>query len=163
MVTMRRAGELLATLILLTSCGKDVSSESPGRTNNQAAGDAAECVQAYAPDTLVLRSFAFDGTVTSIEIREDSRLPEGEQEVPWVTFEVHRWFKGGSASEVGVWIENLNVNTTVGTIEAEPGTRLLVSGEPRWGGDTLDDAIAWPCGFTQPWTEEGASEWRTAF
>ena len=39
--------------------------------------------------------------------------------------------KGGSASEVGVWIENLNVNTTVGTIEAEPGTWLLVSGEPR--------------------------------
>ena len=71
--------------------------------------------------------------------------------------------QGGWASEVGVWIENLNVNSSVGTVEAEPGTRLLVSGEPRWGGDTLDDAIAWPCGFTQPWTEETASEWQTAF
>ena len=43
--------------------------------------------------------------------------------------------------------------------EAELGTRLLVSGEPRWGGDALDEPIAWPCGFTRPWTEEEAAEW----
>jgi len=29
------------------------------------------------------------------------------------------------------------------------GSRLLVSGEPRWGGGALTNAIAWGCGFTQ--------------
>ena len=65
--------------------------------------------------------------------------------------------------EVAVWIENLNIESSIGAVEAEPSTRLLVSGEPRWGGDALDDPIAWPCGFTQPWTEEAAAEWETAF
>ena len=132
---MRRAGVLLPALVLVTSCGREGSSE-PGHANNRAAGDAASCVQAYAPDTLMLRSFAFDGTVTSIEIREDPRLPEGEQGVPWVTFEVHRWFKIGSASEVGVWMENLNVNSSVGAVEAEPGTRLFVPLKLRPQGAT---------------------------
>lgn len=72
-----------------------------------------------------------------------------------MSFEVHRWFKGATAPEVGVWIENLNIESSVGAVEAEPGTRLLVSGEPRWGGDPLEDPIAWPCGFTQPWRGGG--------
>lgn len=46
----------LAGLVFVTSCGREGSSE-PGHANNRAAGDAASCVQAYAPDTLVLRSF----------------------------------------------------------------------------------------------------------
>jgi hypothetical protein len=121
------------------------------------------CVEDYSPATLVERSFAFDGTVGSIELRRDPHLPPGENEVHWLTFNVNRWFRGGSASQVGVWIDALNLETSVGTIEAEPGTRLLVAGEPRWGGEPLDDPIAWACGFTQPWTREAASEWEAAF
>jgi len=44
-----------------------------------------------------------------------------------------------------------------------PGTRLLVTGEPRWGGAALDDAVAWGCGFTQPWTAEASATWSEAF
>lgn len=83
--------------------------------------------------------------------------------MPWVTFDVDRWFRGGSASQVGVWAENLNTETSVGIISGEIGTRLLIAGEPRWDGDPLEDPIAWSCGFTQPWTAETADEWRAAF
>lgn len=162
-VAMRGVGTLSIALALLTSCGGGSTAQPPGPPSIEAQGQAASCVQTYAPDTLVQRAFALDGTVTSIEVREDPRLPQGEQEVPWVTLEVHRWFKGGTAREVGVWMENLNIETSVGSVDAEPGTRLLVSGEPRWGGDSLEDPIAWPCGFTQSWTGEAASEWEAAF
>jgi hypothetical protein len=128
-----------------------------------AAPVASSCVESYSPDTLIHRSFAFDGTVRDVEVRTDARLPEGEQDVPWVAFEVNRWFRGGSARELGVWVEALNVETSAGAIPAEPGTRLLVAGEPRWGGDPLDDPIAWSCGFTQLWTPEAAAEWEAAF
>jgi hypothetical protein len=124
---------------------------------------SARCVEEYSPDTLRNRAFAFDGTVVSIELRQDPNLEvqggEDSRE-PWVTFSVHHWYRGGSGDEVGVWIENLNMETSVGTITAEPGTRLLVAGEPRWGGAPFDDAIAWACGFTQPYSPEVAAKWQ---
>jgi hypothetical protein len=43
------------------------------------------------------------------------------------------------------------------------GTRLLVSGAPRWGGSALTDAIAWGCGFTRYYDEATANSWRAAF
>jgi len=42
------------------------------------------------------------------------------------------------------------------------GTRLLVSGEPRWGGAPLTDAIAWGCGFTRYYDPATADAWRNA-
>ena len=77
----------------MTSCGRESTSQSPGLGNDQVVEAAASCVQTYAPDTLVQRSFAFDGTVTSIEVREDPRLPEGKPEVRSVSFHVHHWFR----------------------------------------------------------------------
>jgi hypothetical protein len=124
---------------------------------------AHSCVQTYNRDTLIERSFAFDGTVDSIDLRTDPRLPEGENEVPWVTFEVNQWYRGGSAPRIEMWIDSLNIETSAGTIKAEPGARLLVAGERRWGGDPLEDPIAWPCSFTQPWTPDAAAEWEAAF
>ena len=41
----------------------------------------------------------------------------------------------------------------------DPGVRLLVSGQPRWGGAPLDDPIAWPGGFTRLWDKGTADEW----
>lgn len=43
------------------------------------------------------------------------------------------------------------------------GTRLLVSGEPRWGGGALTDAMAWGCGFTRYYDKATADNWRAAF
>jgi hypothetical protein len=42
------------------------------------------------------------------------------------------------------------------------GTRLLVSGMPRWGGAPLADAIAWGCGFTRYYSPATAAAWATA-
>ena len=47
--------------------------------------------------------------------------------------------------------------------EVDVGERLLVTGEPRWGGEPLDDAIAWECGFTMPFSSEAADEWARTF
>lgn len=46
--------------------------------------------------------------------------------------------------------------------DTEIGARLLVTGEPRWGGHPLDDPVAWSCGFTQPWTADAAESWANA-
>lgn len=154
---------LVAAALLSAACAGGSGEPGPRDAKGQPVTVAERCVQTYSPETIVERSFSFDGTVVAIERRTDPRLPEGEDRVPWVTFRVDRWFRGGSASQVGVWIDGLNIETSVGTIEAKHGTRLLVAGEPRWGGDPLDDPIAWACGFTQPWTPEIAAEWKAAF
>jgi hypothetical protein len=158
---IHRALASVALVVILASCADGITSDSS--TGSKPDGDAASCVEIYGPDTLAKRSFAFDGTVLSVEVRTDPQLPVGEQEIPWVMFHVHRWFEGGEEATVGVWVENLNIDTSVGTVQAEPGTRLLVSGEPRWGGAPLNDAIAWPCGFTRPWSEQLSTEWAAAF
>jgi len=125
------------------------------------APSEASCALAYSVDTLRQRSWAFDGTVTAISEGRDSRLGA----VPVATFDVHRWYKGGSGTEVTVQVGERvpQGNVVADDIATGVGSRLLVAGEPRWGGDPLDDAIAWTCEFTQPWSEDGEREWRTAF
>lgn len=166
---MRRSVLVLAAGALVLSaaaCERQAAPDASPEDEGQPAGlKAASCVEQYSPDTLRNRAFAFDGTVVSIELRRDPKLQLEEEEdsrIPWVTFSVHRWYRGGSGDEVGVWVESLNIETSAGTIRGDPGTRLLVAGEPRWGGAPLDDAIAWPCGFTQPYTPEAAAEWEAA-
>lgn len=167
---MRRSVLVLAAAVALipsaVGCWRQATpGGSPEGEGQPAEPVATRCVEEYSPDTLRNRAFAFDGTVVSIDLRQDPQLEveeEDDSRVPWVSFSVHRWYRGGSGDEVGVWIENLNIETSAGTITAEPGTRLLVAGEPRWGGAPLDDAIAWPCGFTQPYMPEVAAEWEAA-
>lgn len=148
------------------SCG---STAAPSKADGSTApvnSSAASCLETFSPAGLRGRDFAFDGTVLSIERRRDPRLPPGEDEVPWVTFDVNRWYAGGQEAQVGVWIENASLSPTVSSVDSiavEEGARLLVSGEPRWGGRPLDDPIAWSCGFTEPWTEDAAAEWNRAF
>jgi hypothetical protein len=156
------------TLVLAAgSCRGPVVPDDRARNDEQSVvSQGASCVEEYSPRTLRNRAFAFDGTVISIELRTDPKLEVEDEEdsrIPWVTFSVHRWYRGGSGDDVGVWLENLNIETSAGTVTAEPGTRLLVTGEPRRGGAPLDDAIAWGCGFTRPYTAEAAEEWEAAF
>jgi hypothetical protein len=155
---------VVSVALLVGGCGRAGDEKPAPRDAEEAPVTLAQsCVETYNSENLSGRSFAFDGTVLSIELRRDPRLPAGEDRVPWATFKVNRWFRGGAAPEIGVWIENLNAETSAGTIEAEAGTRLLVAGEPRWGGGPLEDPFAWACGFTQPWTAEAAAEWEAAF
>ena len=114
-------------------------------------------IEQYSARALRQRAFAFDGTVVGIETRVDSKHPDGDQERSWVTFQVHRWFRGGTADEVPIWFDGRR------EFGLDPGVRLLVSGQPRWGGAPLDNPIAWPGAFTRPWDKGTADEWAAAF
>jgi hypothetical protein len=136
----------------------------PGTTETPlGAIAAASCVEAYSPEAVAGRAFAFDGTVTAIGPARSNR-PGVELPLSAVTFEVHTWFGGGSGDTVTVDMDTPPPNTWIepSVPRYEIGTRLLVSGEPRWGGEPLDDAIAHPCGFTRPYDPRTAAEWAAA-
>lgn len=126
----------------------------------------ASCVEGYSTATLAGRSFAFDGTVTALgpprTNRAGAALP-----LAGVTFHVNDWFTGGSGDSVTVDLTApTKARSGSSTDEAVPsygvGTRLLVSGEPRWGGAPLDNAIAWGCGFTRYYDAQTAAAWAGA-
>jgi hypothetical protein len=82
-----------------------------------------------------------------------------------VTFAVHEWWRGGPASTVTVDLQLSPGGRTTSEEVSPPygvGTRLLVSGEDRWGGKPLDDALAWGCGFTRYHDRATATAWREA-
>jgi len=115
------------------------------------SGVAASCAEQYSMTSLTGRAFAFDGTVTAIGPARSNR-PGTDYGLIAATFTVNQWYRGGSGATV--------------TVDMSPpgiGTRLLVSGEPRWGGAPLTDAIAHPCGFTRYYDKATADSWRAAF
>jgi len=129
--------------------------------------ESQSCVEGYSPMAVAGRSFAFDGTVIAIGAPVSNSNGPGRDplEVVGVTFRVNEWFRGHSG-EVAV-VDLYPPNSTIGAIELpapayEIGSRLLVSGEPRWGGAPLDSAIAWPCGFTRYFDPRTAAEWAAA-
>lgn len=146
----------------------DITGPDQG-TAGFAAGDPADvlgagmmCVEAYGPQTLARRSFAFDGTVTKVG-SAPSTSENADPSVP-VMFRVERWFRGGDAAEVTVAMFPPGQVTSVGGGDYAVGDRLLVSGEPRSGGGAaLDDPIAWACGFTRHYDPAVAQSWATVF
>jgi hypothetical protein len=71
-----------------------------------------------------------------------------------VTFEVREWFAGGTGEEVTVDLST----------RPSPGTRLLVAGAARWGGQPLDAPVSWqPCGFVRYFAPGVADDWRSTF
>lgn len=121
------------------------------------------CVKEYTPNAVSERAFAFDGTVARIAPEHKDIARSGTSPV---TFTVNEWFRGGSGSTVIVDVPR-SVSPMTSTGESVPeydvGDRLLVSGEPRFGGAATDDAIAWGCGFTRPFETDTAGEWRQIF
>lgn len=81
-----------------------------------------------------------------------------------MTFKVNEWFKGGGNDTVTVDLMSPTSKVAGNDTPAyEKGTRLLVSGEPRWEGQPLEDALAWSCGgFTSYYEQALADEWRAA-
>ena len=125
-------------------------------------GAAASCVETYSEATIGNRDFAFDGTVVSIASGGTNKAGKGKLDTAAVTFRVNEWFAGGTEQTVTV---DMGPPVSGGEQDQEPayeeGTRMLVSGEPRWGGQPLKDSIAWSCGgFTRHYEEAVADEWR---
>ena len=121
------------------------------------------CVEAYSPATLRERAFAFDGTVTQVVPKPDA----GGLPLAAVTFDVHEWFRGGDGATVTIEMTPPAPVNRPGMSEIFEsygvGTRLLVSGEPRWPGRTPPEPIAWACGFTRYYDATTAAIWREAF
>jgi hypothetical protein len=96
-----------------------------------------------------------------VDIHEHDRSGFGKLHYAAVTFSVDEWFQGGSEPTITV-----DMQPPIFVGEGSPsygvGTRLLVSGEPRWGGKPLDDAIVWGCGFTRCYTPQTADAWHEA-
>lgn len=127
---------------------------------------AERCRENYSDaEAIGRRAFAFDGTISRIDVAEAA---SGPLAFASVTFEVNEWFSGGSDATVTVQMVPPTTQDLPPTnSEDSPplygvGTRLLVSGEPRWGGAPLEDAIAWTCGFTRYYDASTAEQWRAA-
>jgi hypothetical protein len=133
------------------------STEAPSRQLGQDA--AMSCVEDYDVTTLVGRAFAFDGAVAAIAEDRSS----GDDPYIDVTFDVFDWFVGDGPDIVNVEMFPPGNRTSVGTANYEVGSRLLISGEPRWGGTPLEAPVAWMCGFSRTYDTDTAASWREAF
>lgn len=186
LMVVKRLLALLALLPLLAACGgpggageADDSIAAPASASTSAVrtpkpavtrtgpledkGSAASCVEGYSPATLRNRDFAFDGTIVAIGPGGTNKPDKGGLPTASVRFKVNEWFKGGAEDTITVDLMSPASIAGDDTPLYEEGTRLLVSGEPRWGGQPLDDAIAWSCGgFTSYYQVQVADEWRAA-
>lgn len=127
-------------------------------------GRVLRCVEEYRPGAVVRRGFAFDGEVVAIGPSVSGGMPAGQpQDLVGVTFAVNEWFRGGEGATVVVDMTAPLVPGEASTVSAPSyglGTRLLVSGESRWGGGPLEEPIAWSCGFTRYYDAATAADWR---
>jgi hypothetical protein len=124
-------------------------------------GVAASCVSGYTPAELRKRAFAFDGTVLTIV-----RDPAGPIPSYLVTLQVNEWFKPTDGA-LRVTVRTYNPpqgssnRVSIDFPDYTVGTRLLIAGEPQWGGtNPLKDAIAWGCGFSRAYNAADAVTWR---
>jgi hypothetical protein len=131
---------------------------------------SASCVAGYSLHTLQARAFAFDGTVVHLESARSHRSsgPSSPLDYVAVRFKVNEWFRGGHAPYVTVSgfppsTEHTDAEDAPGGANYGVGSRLLVSGEPRWGSKPLNDPMAWACGFTRYFDARTAAAWRHAF
>lgn len=177
----------LGLALTLTACAEPTTGSDAGRPSAPAAGaqgdpgspnpdnpaagrsgplpdggTAASCVENYSPGAVAGRSFAFDGTVLEIGPSVSNRGDGADLAVPGVTFEVHEWFAGGGGETVTVDLQAPTAAPAGHGGAYGIGSRLLVSGEPRWGGAPLDAPIAWLCGFSRYHDTGTATAWRDA-
>ena len=165
------------TVVTMTGGG----SQGPASPSQQALADptgdrrgelptsgAGSCVKSWAEDRPIAEQspIAFDGVVTRIGPGLSNRSDAGDLDLVGVTFRVQEWFAGGTGPEVTVDMypplqEGQGRSGSDDDPAYAPGSRLLVSGAPRWGGAPLDDPIAWMCGFTQYYDQGAADAWRT--
>lgn len=127
-----------------------------GRSGPLASHGVVDCVESYTPAAVTKRAFAFDGVVVHIGRSVSDRANGGDLSLPGVTFRVAQWFAGGESSTFTVDLQSPEGSFGI-------GSRLLVSGESRWGDPELADAIAWPCGFTRYYDADTAQAWQDAY
>lgn len=115
-------------------------------------GDPMAMCLAFDEATLAGQDFAFDGTVKAIEQREGS---EGFPET-YVTFTVHRWFRGGDGAEATYRADGMIGETSLALTGPglEEGQRYLISGS---------EVYVWGCGYSLTYDTALAERWATLF
>jgi len=166
-----------------------VTDPTEDRAGEVAFDGSFSCVESYSPEAIPRRGFAFDGTVVDIGPAQSDRGDDGGLDLTGVTFAVSDWFRGGSGETVTVDMFAPSGPGGSGTITSDGngtvsggdssgggdsdaggsgasygvGSRLLVSGEARWGEtDPLEDPIGWGCGFTRYHDSRTAAAWQAA-
>ena len=129
--------------------GVDASADAGWLTDE---GSVGHCVETFSVDHLSERGWAFEGVVTDVQVGDPMAT---EPEPTLVTFDVRRWFFGGSGSSFTAKTYSAPGSiTSVGSGGGSAvGAHLLASG---------DDEFVWACGFTQEYTVSGASSFERA-
>lgn len=113
------------------------------------------CVEQYSPQTLPNREWAFEGVIAAVESPVDSPAEPTSEEAGMgtttVTFDVERWFWGGTGDTVS--LRTYAAPSSAGEVEGSVGAHLLASG---------DAEFLWGCGFTQPFSDGVLQEFRSA-
>ena len=111
----------------------------------------ASCIEQYSPGALANRSYAFEGVITDVRAPVDPESPDPSDLTSTITFDVVKWFWGGSGAETSR--QTYATASSAGELDGSVGARLLVSGD----GD-----FVWACGFTQPVTDQGRADFEGA-
>ena len=135
------AAAATAAMLLVAVVGRPAS--LPAGPSPSTGPIIGHCVETYSMETLRGRSFAFDGTLISVE-------PDRG------TFAVNEAFHGVDVAEITLAAPGMT-GTSI-TSGSGPtltvGQRYLVAG---------DDQFVWACGFTQPYDPDVAADWAEAF
>jgi hypothetical protein len=133
-----------------------VGADGAGRTPAPDASwlvstEQGRCVEQYSADTLPNRDYAFEGVVAAVDPPANSD-PDPGGSATTVTFDVQRWFWGGTEDRVSLKTYAVPPVSTE-AVEASIGAHVLVSG---------DAEFFWSCGFTKPFSEGAAGEFEAA-
>jgi hypothetical protein len=142
------AAAIALTLVVVSRDGAPLGGDASWLMD---PAQAQRCVEQYSPATLEHRSYAFEGVISDVQGPADPDSPDPADLTTTITFDVVRWFWGGSGSEASR--RTYALASSAGELDGSVGARLLVSG---------DEDYIWACGFTQPATEQGRSEFEAA-
>jgi hypothetical protein len=115
------------------------------------AQGSGSCVERYSVETLADRGYAFEGVITDVAGPSDPTSPDPGGQTTTVSFDVVRWFWGGSGPSATR--RTYSVASSAGELDASIGARLLVAG---------DEDFIWACGFSQQATETARSDYEAA-
>lgn len=141
----------LAVVATLAVVQRDGVGPTPAPDASWLTPDAGACVEQYSPQTLPNRDYAFDGVIAAIDPPAEPGGTDPGGGTTTVTFNVRRWFWGGSGKEVS--LRTYSTPLSEEAAESSIGAHVLASG---------DEDFLWACGFTKPFSESGVDEFETA-
>jgi hypothetical protein len=141
---------VVALVVVVGSADRDPDAPQADATWLVGMGSGS-CVEQYSVETLARRGYAFEGVITDVAGPNDPTSPDPTDQTTTVSFDVVRWFWGGSGPSATR--RTYSVASSAGELDASIGARLLVAG---------DEDFIWACGFSQPATETARSDYEAA-